>query len=59
MTRKDFEQIAGFIAAEHASAKSFAEQQAIVRLAQRMCIGFEQRWPRFDPDKFMEACIGY
>lgn len=59
MTRKDFDMIADSIAAEHANAKSFAEQQAIVKLAQRLCIGFELSWPRFNAERFIDRCIGY
>lgn len=59
MTRKDYVLIAAAIAAEHAGSVTFAEQNRVVCVAQRLCIALKQDNPRFDEDRFMKACIGY
>lgn len=59
MTRKHLALIADAIAAEHAAATTFAEQQAVVRVAMRLANSLATANPRFDADKFMDACLGY
>ena len=56
MTKKHFEAVAAKIMAQKVEAKSDAERIGLQNLACRLADTFEQANPRFNRERFINAC---